>query len=100
MLNQLAILVVFSCLLTPYKNRQLRLMQSHHSGRLLFLCPKTYQIVLLFETLPLYHFEQVFSRLFVGGSFSPTLSKGIWIPHNFEDAHDSRVAIDHFYGLF
>jgi hypothetical protein len=75
MLNQLAFLVVFSSLLTPYENRQLRLTQPHRWERLLFHCLKTYLTVLFFETLPTYHFERVFPRLFVGSPFSPTLSQ-------------------------
>jgi hypothetical protein len=73
-LNQIVVLADFSSLWTLYENCQLRLTQPHHWGRLLFYCPKNYQTVLLFETLPTYHFERVFSRLVVGSPFPPTLS--------------------------
>jgi hypothetical protein len=58
-LNQFAFLVDFSSLWTPYENCQLCLTQPHHWERLLFHCPETYQVVLLFETLPTYHFERM-----------------------------------------
>jgi hypothetical protein len=73
--NQIAILADFSSLWTPYENRPLRLTQPHRRGRLLFLCPETYQAVLLFETLPTYHFERVFPRLVASSPFSLTLSQ-------------------------
>jgi hypothetical protein len=47
----------------------------HHWGRLSYHYTETLQLVLLFETLPLHHFEQVFPRLFAGNPFSPTLSQ-------------------------
>jgi hypothetical protein len=62
-------------------------------GKIVVSCLKTYQDVLLFENLPLHRFERVFPRLFAGSPFSPTMSKSIWIPHNFQDTCDSRVAI-------
>jgi hypothetical protein len=37
--------------------------------------PGTYQVILLFKTLPTYRFERVFPRLFVGIPFLPTLSQ-------------------------
>jgi hypothetical protein len=74
-LDQIAFLMNFSSLWTLYENRQLHFTQPHHWGRLLFHCPKTYQAILLFETLPTYHFERVFPRLFAGSPFSSTLSQ-------------------------
>jgi hypothetical protein len=92
-LNQVVISADFSSLWTPYENHQLRLnliVEEEYC----FITAKTYQIVLLFEILPLHRFERVFLRLFTGSAFSPTLSKSIWIPRNLEDTHDNRVAID------
>jgi hypothetical protein len=40
-----------------------------------FIAPKTYQVILLFETLATYHFERVFSRLVAGSPLSLTLSQ-------------------------
>jgi hypothetical protein len=87
--NQMVILMDFSSLWTPYENRRLRSTQPNHWGRLLFHWLKTYQVILLFETLPTYHFVQVFSRLFDDSLFLPTFSQS-------EGTCDSRVAIDHF----
>jgi hypothetical protein len=52
-------------------------------------CLKTYQAVLLFETLLLHHFERVFPRLLPVAHFLPTLNQS-------EVIRDSRVAIDRF----
>jgi hypothetical protein len=57
------------------ENHQVCSAQPHCWGRLLFHGPKTYQDFPLFKTLPTYHFERVFPRLFVGSPFSPTLSQ-------------------------
>jgi hypothetical protein len=74
-LNQIAILTVFSSFWIPYENRQLRLTQSHRWGRLLFHCPETYRAVLLFETLPTGHFAWAFPRLAVSSPFHRAWAK-------------------------
>jgi hypothetical protein len=51
--NHMAVWVDFFSLWTPYENHQLHLKQPHCWGRLLLHYLKTYQVVLLFETLPL-----------------------------------------------
>jgi hypothetical protein len=40
-----------------------------------FISPKTYQVILLFKTLPTYRFERVFSRLVAVAPLLPTLSQ-------------------------
>jgi hypothetical protein len=74
-LNQIAILTVFSTFWILYESRQLCLKQSHHWGRLLFHCPETYQVVLSFETLPTGHFAWVFSRLAASSPFRRAWAK-------------------------
>jgi hypothetical protein len=58
-------------------------------GKIVVPCLKTYQAVLLFETLLLHRFEWVFPRLLAGSPFLPTLNQS-------EVIRDSRVAIDRF----
>jgi hypothetical protein len=74
-LNQITILTIFSSFWISYENRQLRLTQSRHWGRLLFHCPKTYQVVLLFKTLPTGHFAWVFPRLAASSPFHRAWAK-------------------------
>jgi hypothetical protein len=50
-------------------------MKPHCWGILVDYYTETFQVVLLFETLSLHHFKQVFPRLFAGNPFSPTLSQ-------------------------
>jgi hypothetical protein len=72
-LNQIDVLADFSSLWTSYENCQLRLTQPHHWGRLLFHCPKTLQVVLLFKTFLPYRFKQVFPWLAADSPSLPTL---------------------------
>jgi hypothetical protein len=50
-------------------------MKPHRWGKFSDHYAKTLQVVILFETLPLHHFEQVFPRLFANSPLSPTLSQ-------------------------
>jgi hypothetical protein len=65
-------------------------MKPHRCGRLLVHYIKTFQTVLLFETLLIYHFERIILRLFVGIAHSrSTLSQS-------EGIMGSLISIDSF----
>jgi hypothetical protein len=68
-LGQVVFLVDFFSLRTPNENRLLRLMKPHLWGILSIHYPENLQLVLLFETLSVYRFEQVIPLLFAGIEF-------------------------------
>jgi hypothetical protein len=66
-LNQMAFLAVSLSLRTPIENHHLCSTRPHPWGNFCwFFTPKTFHAILLFETLPTYHLERAFPRLFAG----------------------------------
>jgi hypothetical protein len=73
-ITQIAVLRIYA----PFE-RRMRIITSAWCTLIIeedcFIVPKIYQAILLFETLLTYRFERLFSRLFAGSPFSPTLSQ-------------------------